>query len=189
MQVKPEFWVTASDRGKRLFKKIDKEYPGIRACVWNSGGLHDLMLHQPAQTVDILEVEGPAFHLVFDRFNEFDSHSIGIRVGEQDLFNYNSSNIHTVMINRLLTRAPIHLLPEEAYWVPTLEKILVDIFCDPEQFSAYAGSEFSYMLNNAYRRYSIDFTKLFQYAERRNKATELKRFILNTSEISKNLLR
>jgi hypothetical protein len=59
----------------------------------------------------------------------------------------------------------------------------VDLYCDKKLFAAFQGSELIYVLNNAYSRYSIDFTKLFNYSKRRRKETEMMEFISDKTDI------
>jgi len=64
----------------------------------------------------------------------------------------------------------------------------VDLFCDKKLLTAYQGSELIYIFNNAYRRYSIDFTKLFSYAQRRSKEADLIDFLSDKTDIPKTIL-
>ncbi|MFT3946601.1 MAG: hypothetical protein QM763_06465 [Agriterribacter sp.] len=70
----------------------------------------------------------------------------------------------------------------------TLEKLIVDLFSDKKMFSAFQGSELAHIVNNAYNRYAIDFTKLFHYAKRRRKDVELRVFLKTKTDIPKNIL-
>jgi hypothetical protein len=66
--------------------------------------------------------------------------------------------------------------------------LLVDLFCDKKLFYAYQGSELVFIFNSAYRRYSINFTRLFSYAQRRNRKTDLMDFLSNKTYIPKAIL-
>jgi hypothetical protein len=189
LQTKPVFELTASDIGIKTYKGIIKAYPNIRACVWSTQKLSELMLHQPTRSWDVLEVESDAFDLVW-------GHALNDRIGlpinahQSGSLEYGNANSSTpkYFIKKLITRAPIQSAEKEGYVLPTLEKVLVDIFCEPDFFFTFAGSEFSVMLNNAYHRFAVDFAKLLQYADRRNKAKELKDLIHATTDIPTNLV-
>jgi 7-cyano-7-deazaguanine synthase in queuosine biosynthesis len=64
----------------------------------------------------------------------------------------------------------------------------VDLYCDKKLFAAFQGSEFIHIINNAYKRYSIDFTKLFHYAKRRRKEIELVAFFSDKTDIPNSIL-
>ncbi|MGN6416649.1 MAG: DUF6577 family protein [Pseudobacter sp.] len=184
IRIKPTFKISASDNGIKIYKRIIKAYPDIRACVWNTQKLNDLMLHQPARSWDVIEVENDAFDLVWE--NAISGIGFPIKARHQDYLEYANRTTPTYFLKKLLSRAPLE--PAEGYILPTLEKILVDIFCEPSFYSTFSGSEFSVMLNNAYHRFAVDFAKLLQYAKRRNKARELKDLILATTDIPHNLV-
>ena len=67
--------------------------------------------------------------------------------------------------------------------VPTLEKILVDIFADKILFNAYQGSELAFIFNTAYQKYELNLTKLLSYASRRGKQQELSDFLYLKTDI------
>ncbi|NML37590.1 hypothetical protein HHL17_10345 [Chitinophaga sp. G-6-1-13] len=189
LRTKPVFELSVSDVGIKAYKRILKSYPHIRACVWNTQNLSKLMLHQPARSWDVLEVESDAFDLVWENVI---SDGIGLPInahhhGSIEYVNANSST-PKYFIKKLLTRAPVQPVAGEEYVLPTLEKVLVDIFCEPDFFFTFAGSEYSVMLNNAYHHFAVDFAKLLQYSGRRNKAKELKDLMLTTTDIPPNLV-
>lgn len=189
LKTRPFFNLSPSDIGIKACKRILKLYPDLRICIWNTEHLSELMLHQPARSWDVLEVEGDAFDLVW---NSALSNNIGLPINAHHFgsFEYANANntTHKYFIKKLLTRAPVQSVEGEKYVHPTLEKVLVDIFCEPDFFFTFAGSEFSVMLNNAYHRFAVDFAKLLQYADRRNKAKDLKDLILTTTDIPPNLV-
>jgi len=65
------------------------------------------------------------------------------------------------------------------FHTPTLEKILVDLFTEQHLFYYLQGGEMIHIFENALNNYTINFTKLFSYAKRRNKEYDLKQFITN----------
>ncbi len=72
--------------------------------------------------------------------------------------------------------------------MPTIEKIIVDIFTDQKLFSTFQGSELSNNINTAYNRYQLDFTKLFSYAKRRRKETDLTEYLSRYTDIPQTIL-
>ena len=51
----------------------------------------------------------------------------------------------------------------------TLEKMLVDIFCDETLFAAQQGAEMRTVFNEALGIYTVNQSKMLRYADRRKK--------------------
>ena len=64
-------------------------------------------------------------------------------------------------------------------YVPTLEKILIDVYSDAVTFYTIQGREMDTLFENALKRYQINFTKLISYARRRNKEEQIKSYLEN----------
>lgn len=64
----------------------------------------------------------------------------------------------------------------------TLEKMLVDLFCDPILFSAQQGSEMDHIFKEAFEKYAINESKMLRYASRRRKRSELDNYLNETSK-------
>jgi hypothetical protein len=46
----------------------------------------------------------------------------------------------------------------------------------------------SHIVNSAFRRYAIDFTKLFSYSKRRRKENDIQKFLLNKTDIPQSII-
>jgi hypothetical protein len=88
---------------------------------------------------------------------------------------YISEGDDAVVIKPAISRSPIQLVKKIP--VPTLEKILVDIFCDETIFYFYKGTELINIYNYALKKYAINFTVLLNYAGRRKRSEALKIFM------------
>nr|WP_288341138.1 DUF6577 family protein [uncultured Roseivirga sp.] len=64
----------------------------------------------------------------------------------------------------------------------TIEKMLVDIFCDPIIFSAQQGSEMDQIFKEAFDKYAVNESKMLRYASRRRKKTELDNYLNSISK-------
>jgi hypothetical protein len=60
--------------------------------------------------------------------------------------------------------------------VVTIEKMLVDVFCDPE-FSYLMGSERRAVFSNAYYKYTVNENKLLHYAARKGRKEQIQKYI------------
>ena len=94
---------------------------------------------------------------------------------------YVSESSFPVVIKRLITRSPISRRSETKTKLrtPLLEKMLVDLFADEKLLYFYQRSELANIYEKAIDGYSINFTKLFSYAKRRDREQEIKYFLNN----------
>ncbi|MBK6682809.1 MAG: hypothetical protein IPG53_23860 [Ignavibacteriales bacterium] len=72
---------------------------------------------------------------------------------------------HNIIVKNFITEAPTKLI-EDVNTV-TLEKVLVDIFCDTTLFSAQQGVEMRTIFQEAFGKYSLNTDKMFRYSARR----------------------
>ena len=74
--------------------------------------------------------------------------------------------------------------------LPTLEKLLVDIYDEDKMFHFVQGAEIERIFQNALNRYSINYTTFFGYAKRRGKEINLwALFSKHFQELLKNINR
>jgi len=59
----------------------------------------------------------------------------------------------------------------------SLEKILVDIFCDDVLFSAQQGGEMRSLFKEALNKYSVNENRMLRYADRRRKKESLTKYL------------
>lgn len=60
---------------------------------------------------------------------------------------------------------------------PTLEKMLVDIFCDDVIYAAQQGSEMRTIFREAMKKYTINENRMLRYADRRRKKESFKEYM------------
>ena len=75
-----------------------------------------------------------------------------------------------MFVKNLVSEAPLQKI--DGIPVSTLEKILVDIYCD-QDFSYLQGSEYERIAENAMTIFNINKTKLLRYAKRHGANEEL----------------
>lgn len=80
-----------------------------------------------------------------------------------------------LIVKSLVTEAPIQLV--DGIPTVTIEKLLVDIFCDPVIFNAQQGSEMNRIFIEAFEKYTINESKMLRYSSRRRKKNELVTFL------------
>ena len=94
---------------------------------------------------------------------------------------YISESQNPIIIKKLITRSPISKRTEKRvkFYTPLLEKILVDLFTENKLFYFYQGAELIHVYENALKNYTLNYTKLFSYAKRREREQDIKQFMTN----------
>ena len=155
---------------------IKKQFPFIEFCLWSTKWLNEFMLHQPVRFYTIVEVEKEVMEAVFYSLSE-DNKNVFLDPSEEIVTKYVGNAKGPIIITGLTTEAPIQNI--EKVHTPKLEKILVDIFCDPILFAAQQGAEMRNIYRTAFEKYTINQAKMLRYATRRNKREEIEKFIIN----------
>lgn len=94
---------------------------------------------------------------------------------EEILNKYIMDSNEPIIITRLTTEAPTQKTNDVV--TQSIEKLLVDIFCDPVLFAAHQGAELERIYQSAFEKYAVSNTKMLRYASRRNKRDEIENFI------------
>ncbi|UZS00219.1 DUF6577 family protein [Chondrinema litorale] len=155
---------------KLLYNKIHNIFPFIDICLWSTKWLNEFMLHQPGKFHTLVEVDKDVMESVFYSLkdqgkNVFLNPSI-------DIFDkYIIYEKNPIIITRLTTEAPVQKI--RGIKTITIEKMLVDIYCDPVLFSTYQGAELLRIYKNAFEKYNINRHKVYRYADRRNKKKDI----------------
>ena len=141
---------------KNIYKELEKQFPYIQSCIWNTFVLNELMVHQPGRFYTLVEVDKEATESVF-YFLKDKVKNIFLEPSSNILSLYASSEKEVIIIKSLVSEAPV----QKIKGVPTItvEKLLVDIFCDEIIFAAQQGGEMQNIFRNAIEKYSINQNK------------------------------
>ena len=107
--------------------------------------------------------------------------SVFIEPTNDILEKYNLNERETFIIKPIISEAPTQNI--NGIETITIEKMLVDIFCDDVIFSAQQGGEMRTIFKNAFEKYTINQSKMLRYADRRRKKEELNQFIKTISNL------
>jgi hypothetical protein len=170
-------FVPTSDRFiKRINKLFHQQYNDINYCIWNTQWLHSFMNHQLVNSFYVLEVEKEFIDSVFYHFKDN-----GIKVfnnpSEQMMEEHVLGEQNVLIIKPFISRSPVAMVDKIPF--ARLEKILVDIYCDPHQFFIFMGQEMINIYENAFKHYNINIGSLHNYAMRRGKKKQIEEFIQN----------
>lgn len=151
---------------KTIDSKLKKEFPFLEICLWNTSVFNELMIHQPGRFYILIEVEKDAAQSVFFSLKEA-KYSVFIEPTKDLIDKYIPDEKETLIVKPLVTEAPLQ--KSDGIITVTLEKMLVDIFCDDVIFSAQQGSEMRTIFMEAISEYAMNENRMFRYANRRGK--------------------
>lgn len=174
----------------KLMRKVTKlflsKYEELDYCMWSTNWLLDLMLHIPVRSFYVFETEKdicePAFYLFKD--NGINAY---YQPNQDQIDKYILPEENSIIVRPLISRAPYRTI--EKTRIASIEKILVDLYCDTEIFYIYGGSELIRIYENVLNHYRINFSALLQYAERRKRNKEIRKFMLdNFGQLVKDII-
>ena len=183
---KPYFKPEISNYLKKITKLFKLQYPDILYCAWSTLWINNFSIHQIMSSFNILEVEKDVAESIFYNLQD-KGFSVFLQPDKDTIDRYVLTKKESIVIIPLITRAPTLIWDETT--VPSLEKILVDISCDRDLYFFYSGNELLNIYRYAYKKYTLNFSRMLTYAERRKKKNEIRELILESMDKSlENLL-
>jgi len=165
---------------KSIFIKLKAEFPYANFCVWNTSVFNEFMQHQPNRFFLLVETDKETTDSAFYFLREIKK-SVFIEPTNEILEKYIANEKEVFVIKRLISEAPTQSINKVN--TATIEKLLVDIFCDDVIFSAQQGAEKRTIFKEAFAKYTINQSKMLRYADRRRKKEELNQFVKTISNI------
>lgn len=177
--VKPTYTPVPDKIHIKLDKILRGNYRNVRYCIWNMNWLNEFSVHQFNRENVIVEIEKDLQESLRDLLEQQGFIDIAWSIGNQRTQFSGIKN--PIYILPLLSRAPLReaTIDRKTYPIPSLEKILVDIYDNDTLFYFLQGAELQRIFENALSKYAINFTTLFGYAKRRNKEKSLKNYVKN----------
>jgi hypothetical protein len=169
---------------KSIYKKLKAEFPYVNFCVWNTSVLNEFMQHQPTRFFLLVETDKETTNSVFYFLREIKK-TIFIEPTIDILEKYLMNDKDVIIIKPLISEAPTQNV--NGVETATIEKILVDVFCDDVIFSAQQGAEKRTVFKEAFTKYTINQSKMLRYAARRRKKEELNQFVISSIKDDTNL--
>lgn len=153
--------------------------------IWTTAWLNDMTELQATSFLYILEVDKESMHNVFYALRDHtDLKNLFLKPDNNVIETYISETSEAIVIEPMITRAPT--THSKSVVIPTLEKILVDLYCDEKLFFAYQGHQLVKIYEVCLDKYLINFSRMLSYAKRRKREDAIKAFLTdNTSLYSK----
>lgn len=150
---------------EKIASLLKERFPYVRFNIYLTRWFNQLTNHIYQTNNLIVEIDGDvletAFYFLRERYpNTFLSPN-------QEMYDhYILSQETNLMVNRLHVDAPL-LKVSENYFMPKLEKIIVDLVINDPVIFPVETAEIKNMIENALDVYEINYSTLFRYAEKR----------------------
>ncbi len=164
----------------RLGKLISTQFEEASYCLLHTAWFNEMIELQATQSLYVLYVEKAytesAFHLLIDEFPH-----VYLKPDATLIHHYVSEKEQAIVIEPMVSRAPI--VGDNPINISSIEKILVDLFCDSHLYYAYQGKQLLQIYTYCFAHYGINFSTLFNYARRRNKEVSIHDFIMRNHRL------
>ena len=168
------FTPSPAQRLLKLYRDITVQFPYAKHCIWETGWLNDLTQHLSNKSVIILEAEKEACETVFHKLQDGNK-VVFLEPSVEIMERYVSVEKNPIVIKPMISESPLQKVGGVNF--PSLEKILVDLFCDKDILYAYQGRELKYIWENAFSKYTVKQDKLLRYADRRRRKREITEYV------------
>jgi hypothetical protein len=178
---KPKYKPDISHNLLKIAKQLSEKFDEVKHCVWDTIWINEFVQHQTSKSTLFIEVEKGFEESFFYALKDNLHRDVFLNPDEKAIDLYVAESNQSVIVKKLLTRAPLMKQTEKnvTFYTPSLEKILVDLFAEESLFYYLQGGELMHIFENALSNYTINFTKLFSYAKRREREHEIKQFMTN----------
>jgi hypothetical protein len=178
---KPEYKPEISGEILKLAKVISKRFEDVKHCIWDTDWINEFAQHQSGKKLIIIEIEKDFIESLYYELKDNFRFDLYLNPDEKAIDFYISESQNPVIIKKLITRSPISKRTEKRtkFYTPLLEKILVDLYTENKLFYFYQGAELIHVYENALKNYTVNYTKLFSYAKRRDRKQDIKQFMTN----------
>jgi len=138
------------------------------------------MIHQPGRFYILIEVDKEAVQSVFFNLKEY-KFSVFVEPTKDLIEKYLPDQKETFIVKSLVSEAPLQTI--NGINLPTIEKMLVDIFCDDVIFAAQQGSEMRTVFREAFKKYTVNESRMIRYADRRRKKESFREYLNSISNL------
>lgn len=157
-----------------FYKLLKRKFPLTNICIWDTIILNEFMIHQAGNSYLIIESDKEVTESIFYYLREKDYKPF-LKPNEEIMNRYASDEKNSIIIKSLVSESPTQFVNKIK--TITIEKILVDVFCDKIIFSSQQGSELSNIFKMAFEKYYINKNKMLRYAARRRKKDKLMNYL------------
>jgi hypothetical protein len=153
---------------------LKKRFPLIAQCVWRISELKEFFQHYATIDFLLVEVERDAVDSVFYSLREIYKNTFR-EASKNFISDFLSDLKSAIIVKTLPTESPLQI--NNGITMPSLEKILVDLYTEKGLFYFIQGNEYLNIFKNAVEKYTVNSDKLLRYANRRGKKEEIQKIM------------
>ena len=178
---KPKYKPEISGELLKFAKVISERFGEVKYCLWDTDWINEFSQHQSSKKLIVIEIEKDFIESLYHELKDTFRSNFYLNPDKKIIDFYMSESQNPVIIKKLITRSPISKRKEKKFeiYTPLLEKILVDLFTEKKLFYFYQGAELIHIYENVLKNYTLNYTKLFSYAKRRDQEQDIKQFMNN----------
>ena len=157
---------------KMIRYQISTQSPLANFTIFESFLLNQFLPHRIIKNTIFVQSQRDASIFVFDYLREYTEKLVLFRPSADDYTRYWKPG--GIIVKDWASEPPLN--PDSPHDI-TIEKMLVDIFCDKTIQMVYNKTDYPAVVRAAYERFSVDTAKLLRYANKRHKENEVREFI------------
>lgn len=182
---KREYRPNLNAKTRSIVRLILRKLSGSNYCISDTSWLNEFSIHQTNFSTTILEVEKELINSAFYTLKE-EVKNLYLQPNEKEMEMYVLEKEDPVILKPLISRSPTQKIQDKnlTIFLPQLEKLLVDVYCDRQIYFFYSGVELKNIFNNAFYRYTVNLSRLRSYAKRRGKGREIEEFLSHEASSS-----
>lgn len=124
---------------QKISHSFKSNFTGVTYNLWETRWLMEFTKHQAAVHMIILEADKGIIESIFYLLKDKGFKSVFLKPDRNLMEKYISEEYESIIVKPMISRSPIQKINKIP--VATLEKILVDLFCDTGIFYPYKGVE------------------------------------------------
>lgn len=152
--------------------QVSSRFPLTGFTVFESMLLNEFLNHLIARNTIFIQVNRPLGASVFDFLREHTEKLVLYQPSTKDFTKYWKPD--SIVVLDWTSEAPLN--PSAPHDI-TIEKMLVDIYCDKSIRMVYSSAEYPTIVQDVYERYPVDTVRLLRYARRRHRDREISAFL------------
>lgn len=161
-----------SMEAKTILYQISERSPLTEFTIFESFLLNQFLPHRIIRNTVFVQAQRDSSIFVFDFLREYTEKQVLFRPSTNEYTRYWKPD--AIIVLDWASEAPLN--PDSPHNI-TIEKMLVDIFCDKTIQMVYSKADYPAIVRVAYERYSVDTIQLLRYAKIRHREKEISEFI------------
>lgn len=161
----------------RISKFLKTSFDHHNYNIWNTVWLNEMTELQTTSHMIIIEVDKSSMETVFYNLKDQGKfNNVYLKPDETMINTYISEINEPLIVKSMISRAPV--VRTRNVIIPTIEKILVDLYCDEKLFYAFQGHQLIKIFDTCLGKYIVNYSRLFNYARRRKREDGVKDFLM-----------